>query len=92
MSDTTWVALRAILMIVASFMAGKGYFSEADFSTFLDKLQAAWPGIIALATAGWALWVRTNTVAVPIATGQRKDVPTVSAVTGQTQPATAQKK
>lgn len=86
MNDNIWVALRAVLMVAGGFLAGKGYVTMSDFTTLVDKAQTALPGLIALGSAAWAMWVRWNTRAVPAATAARKDVPTVNAATGATEP------
>lgn len=86
MGDNFWVLLRAILMVGGGFMAGKGWVSMADVTTFLDSLQTAIPSIVSVGAAAWAMWVRYNTRAVPLKTAQRVDVPTVSAATGALEP------
>lgn len=86
MSDNFWVLLRAILMVAGGFMAGKGYVTMSEFTAFIDKLQTIIPALLSIGAAGWAMWVRYNTRAVPIKTAMRPDVPTVSAATGAIEP------
>ncbi len=86
MNDSVWVILRAVLMVGGGFLAGKGYVTMDEFTTFIDKAQTALPGVIALGTAGWGIWVRWNTRAVPASTAARRDVPTINAATGAVEP------
>lgn len=86
MKDSAWVILRAVLMVAGGFFAGKGYVSMADITSFLSQLETALPALASLGGAAWAIWVRWNTRAVPIATAERRDVPTVNAATGATEP------
>ncbi|TXH09510.1 MAG: hypothetical protein E6R03_16660 [Hyphomicrobiaceae bacterium] len=69
--------LRYVLIAVGSYLAGKGVSPE---------LWIQITGIVmAIASAVWGLYVKTGTKAVPVEVAGRRDVPTVSAVTGAEQ-------
>lgn len=86
MNDQLWITLRYILIGGGSYLAGKGKIPMADVSVYADGIIQILSGVTALATVAWGLYVRWNTRAVPIATAERKDVPTVNAATGATEP------
>lgn len=86
MNDQLWITLRYVLIGGGSYLAGRGKIPVADVPLYADGILQILSGGTALATVAWGLYVRYNTRAVPIATAERRDVPTVSAATGATQP------
>lgn len=92
MSSDVWVVfLRQIMMIGGSALATKFGIDAVALGNAVDLVIAAAMACIPAAAAIWALYVRKGTVAVPVATGARSDVPTVSAVTGLEEPATTKR-
>lgn len=77
--DRIWQILRYVLIAGGSFLVGKGYIDAAGVETIVGAIGA-------IGTVVWGLYVKTGTAAVPIATAERKDVPTVSGATGATVP------
>ncbi len=75
--DTVWQVLRYALIFGGSFVAGQGWASNED-------VTAAVAAISTLVPILWGVYVKAGTTAVPDATARRSDVPTVSAITGQT--------
>lgn len=86
MNDNLWVAIRALLMVGGGFLAGKGYVTMDQVKSIADRLPEIVGAVAAVVGPFWALYVRWNTRAVPAVTAARADVPTVSAVTGATEP------
>ena len=89
MNDSVWVILRAVLMVGCGFAAGAGYGSMDQLTPIVEMLPTLINAGIAFGNAGWAIYVRWNTRAVPAATAARKDVPTISAATGAVEPGRA---
>ncbi len=75
--DSVWQVLRYVLIFVGSFAAGKGWASNEDITALVGALCTIVP-------IAWGMYVKAGTTAVPDATAERLDVPTVSAITGQT--------
>ncbi len=75
--DTVWQVLRYALIFAGSFAAGKGWASNEDVTALVGAICTIVP-------IAWGIYVKAGTTAVPDATAARADVPTVSAVTGQT--------
>lgn len=86
MSDSTWAFIRYALIAIGSFLAGKGYVTMDQVNSFIENLPAIIGSVTALATAVWGLYVKIGTKAVPLQTALRVDVPTISPVTGATEP------
>lgn len=76
--DMVWQILRYILIAGGSFLVGKGYVTAENVETVVGAIGA-------IGTVLWGLYVKTGTKAVPAATAERPDVPTVSAATGTVQ-------
>lgn len=89
MNDQIWVTLRYILIGGGSYLAGRGKIPLTDVSMYADTIIQILSGATAVAASAWGLYVRYNTRAVPLATAERKDVPTVNAATGVTEPGSA---
>lgn len=88
MSDQVWMSIRYLLLAVGGFFAGRGYWTMDQATTVVDAL----PSIIGMSTAVgsaiWGLYVKWGTSAVPQATAERPDVPTINPATGATEPGT----
>ena len=77
--DTIWQILRYILIAVGSFVVSKGWFSD-------EMVQSTIGAVGTIGAVIWGIYVKANTKAVPIATANRPDVPTVSGATGKVTP------
>lgn len=75
MADTVWQIVRYVLLAGFGWLSGKGYISTEQTTAIIGALGA-------LFTAGWGIYVKWKTVAVPASTGARPDVPTISGATG----------
>jgi hypothetical protein len=82
-----WVALRSGLVFFGAYLFGS-HLQPHEIQQTADLIIAFTGAAIALGTAVWTFYVRWGTRAVPTKTGERKDVPTVSALTGQVEPTT----
>lgn len=80
--DTIWQIIRYLLIAGGSFLVGKGYVSAEN----VEQLIGAIGSIGAIL---WGLYVKFGTTAVPNATADRVDVPTVSGATGAVTPTPA---
>lgn len=89
MNDSMWVTVRYALIGLGSYFAGRGKLDPAQVAPMADQLISIASGAVALGTAVWGFYVRFRTVAVPLATAARKDVPTISPATGVTIPGNA---
>jgi hypothetical protein len=81
-NDSILVGVRYAVIGLFSFLAGRGKIDQSQVASMADQVMSIGSGAIALGTAIWGLYVRWQTRAVPVATAARKDVPTVSPVTG----------
>lgn len=91
LNDSIWLNIRYLLITVGVSMlvyASKGKLSEDQA---LPIIEWAVGGFLTVGTWVWGNYVRKGTKAVPIETAKRTDVPTVSAATGQIEPATTGK-
>lgn len=77
--DTIWQIIRYMLLAGFGWLSGKGYISAEQSTAIIGALGA-------LFTAGWGIFVKWKTVAVPASEGARSDVSTVSSATGAIQP------
>lgn len=75
-SDMIWQILRYVLLAGGGWLTSKGYVSGDQVSTIVGAIGT-------LFTAGWGIFVKAGTKAVPAEVAARPDVPTVSAATGQ---------
>jgi hypothetical protein len=83
-TDTKWVVLRYAAISIGSFLAGKGYVTMDQVNTVIDRAPEVAGAAVSLGTMIWGIYVRLGTKAVPAQTAARRDVPTVSPVTGAT--------
>jgi hypothetical protein len=74
-SDMIWQILRYVLLAIGGYFVNKGLITN-------DVLTSIISAIGTLFVAGWGIYVKAGTKAVPEATAARPDVPTVSAATG----------
>lgn len=90
MSDLFWGYVRQVLSIVGTALLVR-YLSipEAQAATIVGQIIELFlgPAMVGVSLA-WMTIVRKGTKAVPLATAERTDVPTVSAATGKVSPAT----
>ena len=94
MNDLFWGYVRQIISIVGTALIVRYLSIPEDQAAsivrqIVDLLLG--PAMIGGSLA-WMTLVRANTMSVPVATGKRSDVPTVSPVTGQVDPATTPRK
>lgn len=82
MKDLAWQQLRYLLIALGMFFAGKGYVTMEQIMLLADELPRIAGAAMSFAAMAWGLYVKFNTRAVPIATANRPDIPTVSPVTG----------
>jgi hypothetical protein len=82
-SDIIMMLVRYGLIAGGTYMASKGWLKADDVTTTADTVQTAIGSLVAVATTIWGGYIVTGTKRVPISTADRKDVPTVSPVTGQ---------
>jgi len=75
MPDMIWQLIRYVLLIFFGYLTKQGIGDADTWNAVLGSLGA-------LFTAGWGIYVKYGTKAVPAATAARPDVPTVSAATG----------
>jgi hypothetical protein len=89
MTDTFWINVRYILIAAGVALATKylgSIFNEASATTLITPIVDIIIGLVmAGGAAAWGNYVRAGTKAVPVATANRTDVPTVSPVSGQVQ-------
>jgi hypothetical protein len=83
-NDLWWQLLRVLLQILGTYLVTRGIIT-ADMGTMLYS-DIAIGFIIMLGSAGWGLYVRWRTKAVPVAVVKAKDLPTVSTLTGELVP------
>jgi hypothetical protein len=83
-----WVALRSGLVFFGAYLFGSN-FQPHEITQLADLIIAFAGAAVALGTVAWTWYVRWGTRAVPTRTAERKDVPTVSAATGQVEPTTS---
>lgn len=90
MTDLFWGYVRQA-MTAAGVALMVTYFNmdENTAITFVTPIVVFIIGLVMTGgSAGWLTLVKANTMAVPLKTGERSDVPTVSAATGAVTPAT----
>jgi len=75
MSDRVWQLIRYVLLLFFGYLTKKGIGDADTWNAVLGPLGA-------LFTAGWGIYVKYGTKAVPADVAARSDVPTVSAATG----------
>ncbi len=78
-SDMIWQILRYALLAGFGWLANKGYGDAATWNTVVGAIGAIF-------TAGWGIYVKMGTKAVPVAVANRPEIPTVSAATGSVNP------
>jgi len=78
-SDIIWQIIRYGLVALGSWLGTKGYVDNETWAQIVG-------GFGTLFGAGWGLYVKWNTKAVPAVTAARSDVPVVSGATGATIP------
>lgn len=83
--DTVWQLIRYGLIAVGGIAVGRGMVTQDEVITIVGALGQ-------IATVAWGVYVKAGTTAVPDKTAERKDVPTVSAATGQVIPGSATSK
>lgn len=71
-SDSVWLIVRYVLLI---FFTSVLHLSDGQITKYIGLAGDIF-------TAGWGLWVKWGTKAVPQTTAARIDVPTVSPITG----------
>lgn len=81
--DIVMMLVRYGLIAAGTYMATRGWLAPEDVATTVDKVMSAVGPLIAVASAIWGGYISTGTRRVPVETAERKDVPTVSPVTGQ---------
>lgn len=81
-SDNVWQIIRYGLIALGGFITNKGLVSSDQWITIVGAIGTIFPIV-------WGLYVKAGTTAVPDATAARKDVPTVSGITGAISPATS---
>lgn len=86
MNEQFWQVLRYVLIGGGAFLAGRGKIDPTQVAPLADQLIQLLSGAISLATVAWGLYVKFRTVAVPVETAARPDVPTVSPATGAVNP------
>jgi hypothetical protein len=86
MNDQMWQSIRYMLIAGGSFAAGRGKISPEQVLPLVDQVMQVGGAVVAAGTAAWGLYVKFRTRAVPIKTAERRDVPTVSPVTGAVEP------
>ena len=74
-SDSVWQIIRYGMIALGSWFAARGYVTGEQWELIIAGIGTMFPVI-------WGLFVKSGTRAVPEATADRKDVPTVSAATG----------
>lgn len=79
MNEQVIIILRYVLIAGGAFAIGRGWATEEQVEVFTG-------GAITIATVLWGMYVRWNTKSVPIVTADRRDVPTINPVTGNTIP------
>ena len=82
MNDNLLVVLRAVLMVAGGFLAGRGYVTSDQVSSFVAKLPEIIGAATSIGSMIWGIYVRWNTKSVSVKTGARPDVPTLSTATG----------
>jgi hypothetical protein len=91
MNDLFWQNLRYLLIALGTYLVARGKLPAEQVTPFVEVgLQLA-GALIGAGAWAWGVYVKKGTTAVPDATAARKDVPTVSAVTGATIPGSASK-
>ncbi|WP_244469031.1 Pam3-gp28 family putative phage holin [Afipia felis] len=70
-----WQVIHYALLLFFGYLTKKGFGDADTWNAPLGPLGA-------LFTAGWGIYVKFNTKAVPTSVAARPDVPTVSAATG----------
>jgi hypothetical protein len=80
-----WVALRSGLVFFGAYLFGS-HFQPHEIQQLADLIVAFIGASMALGGVAWTWYVRWGTRAVTTRTADRKDVPTVSAATGQVEP------
>jgi hypothetical protein len=80
-----WVALRSGLVFFGAYIFGS-HLQPNEVTQLADLIIAFIGAAVALGTVAWTWYVRWGTRAVPTRTAERRDVPTVSALTGQVEP------
>ena len=74
--DMVWQLARYALIAGGTTLVTKGLTTE-------EQLNAALGAVLALGAAGWGIFVKSGTKAVPAGIAARPDVPTISAATGR---------
>lgn len=75
-ADVIWQLVRYGLLAVGGFFINKGTVTG-------DQVTQVVAGLGTLFTAGWGIYVKLGTKAVPVAVADKPTIPTVSAATGQ---------
>jgi hypothetical protein len=96
MSDQFWANVRYILVSIGTVLVVKylgGIIGEEHAAALVGPAVDLILGLfIGGGAVAWGNFVKSGTKAVPLATAERTDVPTVSAVTGAVTPATTSRK
>jgi hypothetical protein len=77
-SDTVVMLIRYVLLFVGGILSARGWVTNDQIELIMGAVSTVVPAL-------WGLFVKWNTKAVPVNTAARKDVPTVSPVTGTVQ-------
>jgi hypothetical protein len=81
-----WSMIRSGIMAVSSILVGTGIAQQEQVDTLMNSLEVVVPGLIAIATVVWGVWVNWNTRRVPMLEAMRPDIETVSPITGAIEP------
>ncbi len=79
--DLWWQLTRVLLQMLGTFLFTRGIIN-AEMSNILYS-EAVVGAIIALGSAGWGVYVKWHTKAVPVTVVVSKDLATVSNATGE---------
>jgi hypothetical protein len=74
-SDTIWQLIRYALMAAGGFVVSKGWITNDNLTQIVGAMGT-------LFVTAWGLYIKWGTTSVPDTTAARKDVPTISPVTG----------
>ena len=74
--------IRQVLVGVGTPVMAKYGIDAATTGGLVDALFALGGAAVTFGSMAWMVWTKAGTRAVPIVTAERKDVPTVNAVTG----------
>ena len=93
--EITWVQVRNILLAFSGVAVGLGLGTDVQIRELIDAVGTvvgALGAAVYIGTTVWQWFVRFKTMSVPVATGERKDVPTISPASGAVEPADKHKK